>query len=180
MFMNPILWGEIIGIIAIAVSCVVFLCNQRKRILILKGVSDVLWSANNFLLGAFTGGLLNAVGLFREFVFYHRVEKKWAKSRLWMYMFCALCFISPVLETVKTGSIRFLPFLAAASSLLVVCGLYAKEPKTMRLLNLMSKAPWLIYQVTNRNITGTVSCLMTTAFIVGGAILAGRENKKDA
>ena len=180
MFMDAVFWGELVGVFAIAVSCVVFLSNQRKRILILKGVSDILWSANNFLLGALTGGLLNAVGLFRELVFYHRVEKKWAQSRWWMGLFCILCFVSPIIEIVGSGAFGFMPFLAACSSLLVVCGLYAKEPKNMRLLNLLSKAPWLIYQIFNHNITGTVSCLLTTGFIVFGAIRAMKISKKDA
>ena len=95
--------GELIGAVAIVSSFFIYVSNNRKKIILVKGVSDVLWAVNSFLIGAFTGGMLNLIMVFREFVFYHRLDKKWAQHKIWLYVFCMVCFVSPVLSAAKGG-----------------------------------------------------------------------------
>ena len=172
--------AELFGIAAMAVSFLIYLSNKRKQIIVLTGISDVLWATNNFTRGAFAGGGLSVLAIFRSFVFYHRVDKKWAQSPLWKYAFCALCFVSPVLEVLSKGSFRLLPFVPAIGSVFCVYGFYAKDPGNIRLLNFVGQIPWLTYYLLSRNISGTVSCAITISSIVAGTIAAWRNRKKDA
>ena len=176
--MNWKLIGEIIGVVALIESFFIYLSNDRKKILRLKGVSDALWAVNYFMIGAFTGGVLNMLMVFREFVFYHRLEKKWAQSRLWMYFFCMICFASPVIEFIKTGTFAILPLLPACGSVAAVFGFYDKNPTRIRILNFVTAIPWLIYNVYTQNITSTISGIVAICSIILGMVLAHREKKK--
>ena len=164
--------GELIGVIAIATSFFVFLSNQRKRILVMKGILDALWALNSFFIGAFTGVVLHFVMIFREFVFYHRIEKKWARSKLWMYFFCAMCFVSPMLEVIKQGAFIWVPFIPACGSVAAVFGLYDKNPQRIRIINFCASVPWLIYAIFTSNITQIISTLVVLGSIIVGAIAA--------
>ena len=169
--------GEIIGVIAIIEGFFIFLSNRRKNILKLKGVSDVLWAANGFLTSSYTGGVLNLVMITREFVFYNRLEKKWAQHILWKYVFMLLCFFSPVVEIIKTGRFDIVPFFPACGSVLAVYGFYCENPKYIRILNFFAGLPWLIYYIFTNNISGTVSGVVGILSIFMGAFLAKIKQK---
>lgn len=178
--MEPALLAELFGILAMAVSFLIYLSNRRKQIIVLKGVSDVLWAANNFTRGAVSGGGLSMLAIFRSIVFYYRTDRKWAQHPLWKYAFCALCFLSPILETVNFGALRLLPFVPAVGSVFCVYGFYARDPGRIRLLNFVGQIPWVTYYFLTRNISGTVSCLITVSSIAVGTFAAWKKNKKDA
>jgi len=176
--LNLKLIGEVIGIIAIISSFFIYVSNDRKKIILVKGISDVLWAVNSFMIGAFTGGVLNGVMVFREFVFYNRLDKKWAQSRIWLYFFCMVCFVSPVIEIIKTGSFVILPFFPACGSVAAVYGFYAKKPSTIRALNVVTAVPWLIYSAYMNNITSCISGIVALCSIAVGTIRARKMQAK--
>ena len=178
--MEPALLAELFGILAMAVSFLIYLSNRRKQIIVLKGVSDVLWAANNFTRGAVSGGGLSVLAIFRSIVFYYRTDRKWAQSPLWKYAFCVLCFASPILEVINKQSFQLLPFVPAIGSVLCVYGFYAKEPSRIRLLNFIGQIPWLTYYLLSRNVSGTISCLIVVTSIVLGFAKELINKKKDA
>ena len=171
--------GELIGAVAIVSSFFIYVSNNRKKIILVKGVSDVLWAVNSFLIGAFTGGMLNLIMVFREFVFYHRLDKKWAQHKIWLYVFCMVCFVSPVLEIIKTGSFAILPFFPACGSVAAVFGFYAKKPSTIRALNVVTAVPWIIYSAYMNNITSCISGLVALCSILIGTIRAKKMQQND-
>lgn len=175
--MNLKLIGEIIGIVAIVESFFIFLSNRRKNILKLKGVSDALWAANGFLTDSYTGGVLNIVMIIREFVFYNRIDRKWAQHIFWKYAFMLLCFASPVVEIIKTGRFDVVPFFPACGSVLAVYGFYSENPKAIRVLNFFAGLPWLIYYIFTKNISGTVSGVVSLCSIILGTLLAKKVKK---
>ena len=176
--MNYKLIGEIVGIIAIIESFFIYLSNRRKHIIILKGISDAIWAVNSFLIGAFTGGMLNAIMVFREFVFYNRIEKRWAQNKLWKYFFCAMCFSSPIIEMVKARSFLFLPLFPACGSVAAVYGFYDKNPTRIRVLNFFATIPWLIYSILTDNITASISGVVSLTSILCGSLIAKKIKPK--
>lgn len=170
--MNFKLIGEIIGIIAIIENFFIFISNRRKNILLLKGVSDAIWAVNGFMVGAYTGGVLNVVMVMREFVFYNRIERKWAQYKFWKYVFILLCFASPVLEIIKTGTFDIVPFFPACGSVLAVYGFYSEKASSIRSLNFFATVPWLVYNIFTHNITASISCVVSLASILCGSLLA--------
>lgn len=169
--------GEIVGVIAIIESFFIYLSNRRKSIILMKGVSDVLWCINGFMVGAFTGAVLNIVMIFREFVFYNRVDKKWAQHKFWMYFFCAMCFASPIIELINTGHFNLFPFFPAVGSVFAVFGFYDTNPKRIRVFNFIASVPWFIYSSCMGNITGASSNIIAMASVILGTVLAKRKDK---
>ena len=176
--MNLKLVGELIGIVAIFESFFIYLSNRRKHIIFLKGVSDAIWAVNSFLIGAFTGGVLNLIMIFREFVFYNRIDKKWARHRFWMFFFIAMCFASPTIEIIKTGTFALLPFFPACGSVVAVFGFYAENPKWIRILNFLAAIPWLIYTAMTNNITSTVSGIVGMCSMIFGTVISKKIKQK--
>lgn len=167
--MTPKLIGEMIGIVAIIVSFFIYLSNNRKRIILLKGVSDALWAANSFLLGAFTGGALCLVMVFRAYVFIHRLDKKWAQHRFWLWFFAVMCFVTPIVEILKTGTVALLPFVPVCGSVAAVFGFYDTNLTRIRALNLIGSLLWLTYAIYTNNITLTISGIVSICSILIGA-----------
>ena len=82
--MNAYIWiGQAIGVLAMLESFFIFQVADRRKMVLLKLVDDVLWIVHFILIGGYTGALTTTVALFREIVFYFRGEKKWASSLLW-------------------------------------------------------------------------------------------------
>lgn len=171
--------GEGIGIVAIIISFFVFLSNNRKKIIFCKGVTDVLWCFNNFMIGATTGAVLNIVMVFREFVFYNRLDKKWAQHKFWMVIFCAMCFASPIIEIINTGTFDILPFFPAVGSVFAVFGFYNTKPTRMRAFNFLASTPWLIYTIIEGNVTCAISTAIGMISAIVGEISARRAAKKE-
>ena len=172
--------GEGIGVVAIIVSFFVFLSNRRKTILICKGITDVLWCANNFMIGATTGAILNIVMVFREFVFYNRLDKKWAQHKFWMVIFSVMCFVSPVVEIINTKTFNILPFFPAVGSVIAVFGFYNAKPSRIRAYNFLASTPWLIYTIMVGNITCAISTAIGMISAILGEIGARRAAKNES
>ncbi len=177
--MNLKLVGELIGIISIIVSFFIYLSNSRKKILVFKGITDALWALNSLFIGAFTGFVINIIMIFREYVFYHRMSKKWAQHKVWLYFFCAVCFASPMIEIIKTGEFMLVPFFPAIGSITAVFGFYDTNPKRIRLLNFVATMPWFAYAIYTNNITLSLSSVITVGSILSGVLLSHKSKKKD-
>lgn len=146
--MNPIflqtggtgsLIAQSIGIIAVTISCVVFLGRKRKTILLCKFTSDVLWFWHYFLIGAYSGAALNILALFRETIFMNK-EKKWASSKFWLYLILILTFISCLMTW--EGPASLLPMIGSSCA---VISFWCTKPVNIRLTAIPSQALWLVY-----------------------------------
>ncbi len=62
-------YGQILGIIATAIIAVSFQCNKRIILLIIQAIGVLLLSISYFMLGAWSGGALNAVCCVRDIFF---------------------------------------------------------------------------------------------------------------
>ena len=159
--MNWTLLGNIIGYIAIAENIFLFLSVKRERVLIFKLISDVLWALNMAFLSIenranLTGAILNAIAIFREIVFYNRLDKNWAKSKFWLFFFIGVTLISPIVSW--SGPISLLP---AFGSIFAVILFYSKNTDYMRYLSFLAQGLWLIY----------ASVIISVPAIISNAIL---------
>lgn len=139
-----------IGGAAIIASALAFGQRNRKKILIHKLVSDLLWVANYGLLGAFSGMIMNAISALRELVFYHR-DKRWGKSVWWLWIFLAAGFVSAGLSW--QGPISLLPAMGTA---ILIFGFYNQNATVVRLLSLPGNACWLLYACLCTNYTAII------------------------
>ena len=90
-FFTNTLTGQIIaqtiGIVAMVLTILCYQLKKRSRILIMQYTGNALWVVHYFLLGSFTGLIMNALNVLRGIIY--SLDKKWAKSIIWIFIFCA-------------------------------------------------------------------------------------------
>ena len=81
--------GQIISILAMAVTIVSFQMKTRKQILLFQTAGSTLFLISFILLGSWAAACLNVVFIIRNIVFYFSVDKKWAQHQIWLYILLA-------------------------------------------------------------------------------------------
>ena len=159
---NILLFGQIFGLCLAALSFLVYLQKSRGEILITKLILDVLNIFQQAMVGAFTGSVINGIAVLREIVFYHKEEKKWAKSKVWLIVFLLLMTAAPIVSW--QGFISLLP---AIGSSLVVVGFYCSNPKLLRIFGIIGQSFWVVYSCIILNLGGIIG---SSLCILGGII----------
>ena len=164
----PLLISQIFGTAGIIISLSIYAGKSRANIITCKFVSDVVWAINYLCLGAYTPALLNVIAMARETVFYNRHKRKWAASKIWLYVFVALVLISPAVDLFTADSFSIMPFFPAVGSTFAVISFYNRNTKNMRIFGLIAQSLWLIYGFKPFNPTGIISCILTIISIAIG------------
>ena len=86
---HPVAQG--VGLVALAVTVLSYQARTTRGIALRQAVGSFFWTAHMLLLGAWTGGLLNLLGLVRGSVYSRRGERAWASRPFWPWLFGALC-----------------------------------------------------------------------------------------
>ncbi len=144
--------AQIIGYVAVTIGVVLFVSTRRKTLLLLKMLSDLLWTVNMLFLGLYSGAALCGISACRSFVFYHREDKKWAKSNAWLVFFLAATLVSPIMTW--EGPISLLP---AFGSVLACLGYFARRPLVIKALNLPGVSCWCLYGLLSANYPSAIN-----------------------
>ena len=67
--------GQIIGFFGIGLNFFIFQQKDRKKLLMFKLISDFVWAAHYFMLNAYAGFAVAAIGVFRELVSYNKEKR---------------------------------------------------------------------------------------------------------
>lgn len=164
--------AQAVGFVGAVVNGISFQQKTRKRM-----ISVQMWATASFiihyiLLGAFTGAALNGITLVRSFVFLNN-DKKWARSRAWLYLFIIISIVSSLLTWVDWYS-----FLPAAAMVLSTISFWLKSEKAIRLVTFPSSPCWLAYNLISGSVAGVITeCVVMTSIIT--AIIRYDVLKKD-
>ena len=164
-----------IGLIAVIVTCFMYLRKTRSGILITKLLTDVLWILNYALLGGYSGALVSTIALIRDCVFYQRGRRKWADHRAWLFVFLVLTLISPVIEWRMKGQLSLLPLLPTVGSMFTVVSSFVLKTRAMRIYGFIGQLPWIYYNIVLLNYAGLVS----NAVVMITALLGNWREKHD-
>ena len=159
--MNIAVW--IFGACGIISNFLIYTQNERRKMLFNKLVADCFWTLHYFMLGAWSGGAVCAVGILRESVFINS-DKKWAKGKKWLIVFLVLSACGTALTWKNWFCI--LPALASAIS---VFSFWKGNPCLTKKLAFPISVSFLTYDIYCRSYTGTVNELfvLTSVFISG-------------
>ena len=142
---------QIIGIAAMLGSVYSFQLNKHKHIMIAQIIATVLFGAQYYLLGAFTGVALDAVGVVRDIVFYNK-DKKWASGNIWTVVF--------VLMMIAVGAITYqncVSLLMIAAMVLNTISFSFTKPKLVRRTILIASPFLLVYNILTGSIGGVIN-----------------------
>ena len=103
--------GQAVGVFAMIESFFIFQVTDRRKMVTLKLIDDILWVAHFLLIGGYTGALTTAIAIGRELIFYCKGNARWANSIQWAFGFSLIFAACAPLTWVDIFSI----FPAAAS-----------------------------------------------------------------
>ena len=139
---------QLIGLVGSVLAITSLQSGSRKKILSLPALCCVLWVTHYGLLGAWTGALINCLGLGRAVVCSCN-DRKWAKSPLWLAFFLACYAISPVLTWDGPHCL-----LLGGAMMLTTVALWVHDMRLTRLLFLLNSPLVLVYNLA----AGSYSC----------------------
>lgn len=167
--------AQVVGIIAAVIAILSFQVKGQKGIMVVQTVSTSLWTLHFFMIGAYTGFILNLLCAIRAVIYSKRESKKWAASVVWIYIFTAwalavyiltlLFFNTP--ESPKNPIIELLPVIGVIATTI---GFRLDSGFKVRLSQLVSGPVWLIYNIFNGSIGGTVTEIFATCSVIIGII----------
>lgn len=141
-----------LGFVGLGMAAFIFLGKSRRQILTLKLISNVVWATHFFLIGAYSGMLLNIINLFRESIFYQKDKKAWAAHPFWICLFVGVSLLSSALTW--QGMVSLLP---AVGSAIAAIGYWCKKPMHIRMLNFPGVFLWFIYSIIMRTPSNVIS-----------------------
>lgn len=154
--------AQIIGFMG--TIAVVIGMQQKKygRIVFCKILNEFFAVVHYFLIGGYTGMVINFAACLTNGVYWYRISK--GKSTLiFQILFGALFVVLGALSW--QGAISL---FVIAAKLISSVSLGIKNPRTIRILNLISNPCWLVYNVY----MGTVAGIVTDALVITSVIIA--------
>lgn len=163
---------QIIGYIATVICIFSFQSKTQKGIVVMQTFSCSLFAIHFYLIGAYSGALLNCICAVRAIIFTFR-HKKWAGSVIWVYVFSILsfaCYFITVFlltpeRTIKTYFIELLPVLGNVATTIAT---RLENAKLVRKYAFIASPLWLIYN----GIMGSIGGVITEAFNILSIITA--------
>ena len=147
--------------------------KKYKHIVICKISNEFLSSVHYLLLGGYTGMLANFASCFTNGCYYFRIKK--GKSTLpFQIIFGTMFVIIGVLSW--HGPISIFVVLA---KLISSVSLGIKNPRTIRILNLISNPCWLVYNIFVGSIVGMIADSMVTISVLIAVIRLDIFSKKE-
>ncbi len=141
---------QLIGLVGSVISFTSLQSGSRKKILSLQILCCLLWVVHYGLLGAYTGVLINLLGLGRAAVCSFN-DRPWAKSPLWLVFFLACYAVSPLL----TWDGPYCLLLGGAMMLTTVA-LWIHNMRLTRLLYLLNSPLVLAYNLIAQSYSSAI------------------------
>lgn len=165
--------AQIIGFCGTGVTFIAYQQNKRRNILLCTVLSCSLFCVHYILLGAYTGAVMNLIGVLRSTVFVNN-DKKWAKSTFWLFLFVALNIVAGIVTWNHWFSV--LPLIGMVLS---TVSNWMKSEKLIRFITFPSSPCWLVYNALSGSVAGVITeCFIMTSLII--AIIRYDILKKDS
>lgn len=146
------LFGQITSVVGMILTIASFQMRTRRSIIIFQTMGSSFFLVSYFLLGSWTGVYMNIVYLTRNFVFYYRNEKQWAKSKCWLGIFLVASVVAGAL-----GYRRAIDILPIFGAVFATLAMYMPRENMLRAFNLLASPCWLVYNIQLPS-TGGILC----------------------
>lgn len=164
--------GQAIGIVAIAVSFLIYQQKSRRKMVAVKLITDFLWVAHHLSILSYPAAATTSVSVLRELLF---LPEKSTGYRKFLVPIFSVFFLSAALLTWKD---IFSLFPAVASCLTTVA-FGNKRVKMIRLFTLCASVSMMTYAIHYFS----VPTVINEALVQGSIIVAfakERKNKQSA
>ena len=182
--MTPIeIIAQILGIIGMLMSVLSYQQKGKARILTFQLLGSVLFVVNFFLLGAFSGAILNFVAIIRALIFIYE-DKVRADHPAWTIGLTAVYVLSYVSvftifgkePTVINLFVEILPGLAMT---VTTVAFRYKEDKILRRVAFISSPLWLTYNFIFFSLGGIIGETLNLSSAIIGTLRLDRKKKDE-
>ena len=146
----PEIIAQILGIFAIVLGFLSYQTKSSKGVLALQSLTTVTFTVHYLLLGAYSGMIMNAVGIIRNF-FYYNSEKKFFSWKGWPIVFALISGTLGVLAWEAWYSV----FVVAGIVINTVCMSF-KNAQNIHKSILVTSPMVLAYDLFARSYSGAV------------------------
>lgn len=161
-FDNVYMIAQLIGVLGTIAVVIGMQQKKYNRIVFCKILNELFASIHYFLIGGYTGMVINFASCLTNGVYWYRITK--GKSTLiFQILFGALFVTLGALSW--QGAISIYVVLA---KLISSVSLGIKTPRTIRFLNLISNPCWLVYNLY----MGSVAGIITDSLVLASTIIA--------
>lgn len=144
--------AQVIGIIGMLTEALSFQCRGTRKLFLFQIASSGFFVLHLFLLGAYTGALLNLAGAVRSGILFLG-DRRWARSRTAMAL--VMLMMAACGAVTWNGWLSLLPTAAMAAG---TPFLWTRSGKTVRMAMLFFISPcWLIYDIFAFSIAGILT-----------------------
>jgi hypothetical protein len=169
--------GQAVGVIAMCESFFIFQVTDRRKMLALKLLDDLLWITHHILIGGYTAALTTSIAVFREIIFYYKGRKPWASNVLWAIGFSLVFAACAPLTWVNIFSI-----FPAMASVVATWSFWVNKTNVTKLIQLPSAVCMFIYCIVYSSYSGVLTQIITiisiALFFARSFIKKGEENEK--
>lgn len=157
--------AQAVGLVALCITVLSYQARTTRGIALRQAAGSFFWTTHLLLLGAWTGGLLNALGLARGAVYSQRGARAWASRPFWPWLFGALCVGAAAFAGLSQGEGPRL-LLSATAQCIGCYALWTPRVRRARLLLLLVSLLWLAYDALSGSLPGTVCEIFSEASIL--------------
>lgn len=171
LLIGPQWVAQWIGVIAMSISFAGYLGKNSHRIFFFQIITNGIWAVHLFMIGAYTGMVLNILGFVRSLFLYFE-DKKWARS-MWS---CAGITLLMAVSCVYTW--QGWPSLLSTLAQVVGTPLFwTRKDKVVRWAQFVWISPlWLVHNILEGSVAGTFTEILNMVS-VGTAMIKYRKHE---
>ena len=171
---------QLIGGLGIAASIISFQLKKHSRILFFRTLNELIFAIQYFLLGAYTGMIMNLIGCVRNIIFTKQISEN-KKTTVSSIVFSILFFVLGLVFRQGYKSI-----LIITAKVLSTFAYGNKNTTLVRGVIFVTSISWLIYNYCVFSIAGMLCETFTLLSLIIGIVrldiipfLSGRKQKKN-
>ena len=165
--------GQILSIIGMILTVLSFQMKNKKQILIMQTAGSAFFLSSFILLGSLSAVYLNVVFLIRNIIFYFRTDKKWARSKIWLYALLVAVTLAGLL-----GYRSLWDILPVIGSIFGTVAAYMDSENMFRILKLGDSPCWFIYNLSIPSLGGLICETINIISIITGLIRFRKDGFK--
>lgn len=167
---------QLIGYVAMALCIFAYQAKTRRYILLIQGLGCILWTLQFFLLGSYAGMLLNAVNAARNITYAFIERYKFSSSPFCLGITIAVCLSMLFVTIPGEGWLGIFPVVATS---LASVAFFMRKERLVRSLYLVASPVWMVYDIINGSIGGTI-CEAFSIISIVIALLRFKKEKRAA
>lgn len=182
--MTPIeIIAQIFGIFGMLMSVLSYQQKGKARILFFQLLGSVLFVVNFFMLGAFSGAILNLVAIVRALIFIYEDKVRadhpaWTVGLTVVYLlsYASVFTLFGKEPTAKNLILEVLPVIAMT---VTTIAFRCKEDKILRRVAFISSPLWLTYNAIFFSLGGIIGETLNLSSAIIGTIRLDRKKKEE-